>query len=56
MIVWNNDYFYYNKKCIEDEVTKIKGISNEFRLAIYQYIKKTNYLFFLSYKELHLEK
>lgn len=50
---WEDDFFSFNQEEINEELDKAKEISKELRLAIYQYIEKTNYLFYLSYKELH---
>ena len=45
-LVWQDNFFTYNKKEVESKINKMKGI-------IYQFIEKTNYLLYLSYKELH---
>lgn len=50
-LVWQDNFFTYNKE--ENKLNKMKGISTTIKLAIYQFIENTNYLLYLSYKELH---
>ncbi|MDT2166531.1 hypothetical protein [Enterococcus faecalis] len=52
-LVWQDNFFTYNKEEVESKLNKMEGISTTIKLAIYQFIEKTNYLFYLSYKELH---
>lgn len=52
-LVWQDNFFTYNKKEVESKINKMKGISSSIKQVIYQFIEKTNYLLYLSYKELH---
>ena len=52
-LVWQDNFFTYNKEEVESKLNKMEGISTTIKLAIYQFIEKTNYLLYLSYKELH---
>lgn len=52
-LVWEDDFFTYNKEEIDEILNGAEEVSVELKLAIYQYIEKTNYLFFLSFKELY---
>jgi hypothetical protein len=52
-LVWQDNFFTYNKKEVESKMKKMKGISSSIKQVIYQFIEKTNYLLYLSYKELH---
>ncbi|EGO8529381.1 hypothetical protein EB46_02655 [Enterococcus faecalis] len=52
-LVWQDNFFTYNKEEVESKLNKMEGISTTKKLAIYQFIEKTNYLLYLSYKELH---
>lgn len=51
-LVWQDNFFTYNKEEVESKINRMKGISTSIKLAIYQFIEKTNYLLYLSYKEL----
>lgn len=53
MLVWENKFFTYNREEIESRINKMKGLSKTVKLALYQFIEKTNDLLYLSYKELH---
>ena len=53
MLVWEDKFFTYNREEIESRINKIKGLSKTVKLALYQFIEKTNDLLYLSYKELH---
>ena len=48
---------YFISLCEEELVITLvwqdKGISSSIKQVIYQFIEKTNYLLYLSYKELH---
>lgn len=44
-------FFVYNEKEVNETIEQIPGLTDTFKVAIYQYIEKTNQLFFLSYKE-----
>ncbi|EFM82926.1 hypothetical protein ACFJZD_13070 [Enterococcus faecalis] len=52
-LVWNDNFFTYNKEEIESRIGKMMDLSTSIKLALYQFIEKTNYLLYLSYKELH---
>ncbi|EJW9248794.1 hypothetical protein ACFJZD_10825 [Enterococcus faecalis] len=52
-LVWENNFFTYNKEEIESRIDKMMDLSTSIKLALYQLIEKTNYLLYLSYKELH---
>ncbi|MEB7792181.1 hypothetical protein [Enterococcus faecalis] len=52
-LVWENNFFTYNKEEIESRIDKMTDMSTSIKLALYQFIEKTNYLLYLSYKELH---
>ena len=52
-LVLQDNFFTYNKEEVESKLNKMEGISTTIKLAIYQFIEKTNYLLYLSYKELH---
>lgn len=52
-LVWQDNFFTYNKKEVESKINKMKGINSSIKQVIYQFIEKTNYLLYLSYKELH---
>lgn len=52
-LVWEEGFFSYNKDDIGEILDNSENISLEMKLAIYQYIEKTNQLFFVSYKERH---
>ncbi|EKB7620542.1 hypothetical protein OPL82_002501 [Enterococcus faecalis] len=52
-LVWQDNFFAYNKEEVESKLNKMKSISTTIKLAIYQFIENTNYLLYLSYKELH---
>lgn len=52
-LVWQDNFFTYNKEEVESKLNKMEGISTTIKLAIYQFIEKINYLLYLSYKELH---
>lgn len=52
-LVWEDNFFTYNKEEIESRLNKMKVFSTSIKLAIYQFIEQTNYLLYLSYKELH---
>ncbi len=52
-LVWQDNFFTYNKEEVESKLNKMEGISTTIKLTIYQFIEKTNYLLYLSYKELH---
>ena len=52
-LVWQDNFFTYNKKEVESKINNMKGISSSIKQVIYQFIEKTNYLLYLSYKELH---
>ena len=52
-LVWQDNFFTYNKEEVESKLNKMEGISTTIKLAIYQFIEKTNYFLYLSYKELH---
>lgn len=54
-LVWESDLFSYNEKDINKILSKEVGISQSLKLAIYQFIEKTNYLLYISYKELYQE-
>lgn len=47
---WQNDFFNYNKDEIEEEING-GNISSEMKLALFQYIEKTNQLMFRLYRE-----
>ncbi len=53
MLVWEDKFFTYNREEIESRINKMKGLSKTVKLALYQFIEKTNDLMYLSYKELH---
>ncbi|MGM0252330.1 hypothetical protein [Enterococcus sp. AZ129] len=53
MLVWKNNSFVYNKEEIDEVINTTASVNSELNLAIYQFIEKTNYLMYLSYKELH---
>lgn len=53
MLVWEDKFFTYNREEIESRINKMKGLSKTVKLALYQFIEKTNDLLYLSYKELH---
>ncbi|MBF0006592.1 hypothetical protein HAX44_13340 [Enterococcus faecalis] len=50
-MVWEDDFFTYNESQVNEILNGSINISSEMKLAIYQFIEKTNSLFFLSYKE-----
>lgn len=52
-LVWEDNFFTYNKAEIESKIDKMMDLSASIKLALYQFIEKTNYLLYLSYKELH---
>lgn len=52
-LVWKDNFFTYNKEEIESRIDKMMDLSTSIKLALYQLIEKTNYLLYLSYKELH---
>ncbi|MGC3749072.1 hypothetical protein ACPTKN_13615 [Enterococcus faecalis] len=52
-LVWKDNFFNYNKEEIESRIDKMMDLSTSIKLALYQLIEKTNYLLYLSYKELH---
>ncbi|EPH68646.1 hypothetical protein D929_02744 [Enterococcus faecalis 02-MB-P-10] len=52
MLVWRDNFFTYNEEEVEDSINKMKDISTSIKLALYQFIEKTNNLLCLSYKEL----
>ncbi|MEB7954587.1 hypothetical protein [Enterococcus faecalis] len=52
-LVWEDNFFTYNKEEIESRIDKMMDLSTSIKLALYQFIEKTNYLLYLSYKELH---
>ncbi|RBR97998.1 hypothetical protein EA79_02803, partial [Enterococcus faecalis] len=43
--------FEYNETEVKEIINQIPGLTDTLKVAIYQYIEKTNQLFFLSYKE-----
>ncbi|HGW6169566.1 TPA: hypothetical protein ACNHS6_002585 [Enterococcus faecalis] len=51
-LVWKDNFFTYNKEEIESRIDKMMDLSVSIKLALYQFIEKTNYLLYLSYKEL----
>lgn len=51
-LVWQDNFFTYNKQEVESKLNKMKDINTTIKLAFYQFIEKTN-LLYLSYKELH---
>lgn len=51
MLTWEGDFFVYNEKEVNETIEQIPGLTDTFKVAIYQYIEKTNQLLFLSYKE-----
>lgn len=53
MLVWRDNFFTYNKEEVEDSINKMKNLSTSIKQTLYQFIEKTNYLLYLSYKELH---
>lgn len=53
MLVWEDKFFTYNREEIESRINKMKGLSKTVKLALYQFIEKTNDLLYLSHKELH---
>lgn len=53
MLVWEDKFFTYNREEIESRINKMKGLSKKVKLALYQFIEKTNDLLYLSHKELH---
>ncbi|WP_033598666.1 hypothetical protein [Enterococcus faecalis] len=52
-LVWEDDFFTYNKKEIESRLDKMMNLSTSIKQELYQFIEKTNYLLYLSYKDLH---
>ncbi|MBO1126892.1 hypothetical protein FQS96_15745 [Enterococcus faecalis] len=52
-LVWEDNFFTYNKEEIESRIDKMMDLSVSIKLALYQFIEKTNYLLYLSCKELH---
>lgn len=50
-IIWEDDFFTYNKQEIDGRLNGGVGVSKEMKLAVYQVIEKTNYLFYLSHIE-----
>ncbi|EHS8400363.1 hypothetical protein KWN51_002597 [Enterococcus faecalis] len=50
-LIWKGDFFEYNEKEVKEIINQIPGLTDTLKVAIYQYIEKTNQLFFLSYKE-----
>ncbi|NAA54076.1 hypothetical protein [Enterococcus faecalis] len=51
-LVWENNFFTYNKEEIESRIDKMVDLSTSIKLALYRFIEETNYLLYLSYKEL----
>lgn len=45
-LVWQDNFFTYNKEEVESKLNKMEGISTTIKLAIYQFIEKTNYLLY----------
>lgn len=52
-LVWEDNFFTYNKEEIESKIDKMIDLSASIKLALYQFIERTNYLLYLSYKELY---
>lgn len=52
-LVWKDNFFTYNKEEIESRLDKRADLSTSIKLALQQFIEKTNYLLYLSYKEFH---
>ncbi|EGO8523701.1 hypothetical protein [Enterococcus faecalis] len=52
-LVWENNFFTYNKEEIESRLDKMINLSASIKMALYQFIEKTNYLLYLSYKDLY---
>ncbi|EIB6796248.1 hypothetical protein HRE68_11885 [Enterococcus faecalis] len=50
-LIWKGDFFEYNEKEVKEIIDHIPGLTDTLKVAIHQYIEKTNQLFFLSYKE-----
>lgn len=52
-LVWEDNFFTYNKEEIESKIDKMIDLSASIKLALYQFIERTSYLLYLSYKELY---
>ncbi len=52
-LVWEDNFFTYNKEEIESRIDKMMNLSASIKMALYQFIERTNYLLYLSYKELY---
>ncbi|EGO6085882.1 hypothetical protein HRD84_14060 [Enterococcus faecalis] len=52
-LVWEDNFFTYNKQEIESRIDKMMDLSASIKMALYQFIERTNYLLYLSYKELY---
>ncbi|EGO8942513.1 hypothetical protein D3064_13120, partial [Enterococcus faecalis] len=39
-LVWQDNFFTYNKEEVESKLNKMEGISTTIKLAIYQFIEK----------------
>lgn len=52
-LVWEDNFFTYNKEEIESKIDKMIDLSASIKQALYQFIERTNYLLYLSYKELY---
>lgn len=52
-LVWEDNFFTYNKEEIESKIDKMIDLSASIKMALYQFIERTNYLLYLSYKELY---
>lgn len=52
-LVWEDNFFTYNKEEIESRIDNMTDLSASIKMALYQFIEKTNYLLYLSYNELY---
>lgn len=55
MLTWEGDFFVYNEKEVNETIEQIPGLTDTFKVAIYQYInilkKQINYFFFPTKKK-----